>query len=156
MTNAIGFCRCRDREVYGLSRIQGKSDNESKDNLYRMEFIKRVRTQEAVWLQVFAWVRTWPPAGHLSCQVPGIAHTHSLTCGILCHPLKSSRKKPGTFISWMRTEWLRNHRICQSLDKFLVRPHVTFWCVRVQSPYLLSVEKELLNEKHVLGGVGFL
>lgn len=54
VTNATGFQRCRDREVYQVSGIQGKSDNESQDNSYRMEFINRVRAHETIWLSVLS------------------------------------------------------------------------------------------------------
>lgn len=87
----------------------------------------------------------------LSCQVLSSAHTRSLTCGVLCHPLKSSGRETGTFISWMRTEWLRDHRIDWNLDKFSVSPK-SYSDVSGSKALPACINKELLNESMFWGG----
>lgn len=83
-----------------------------------------------------------------------LVHSHMVFYVILWRVLG---KETGIFISWLRTERLRDHRTYRSLlDKFSVQPQVTPWCVRLCSPYFLSIKTDLLNEKHLLECAGFL
>ena len=95
-----------------------------------------------------------------SCSVPILPGpgqcTHTFT-HMWCLMASSEEfgRETGTFISQMRTEWLRGHRIDRSLDKFSVPPK-SYSVVSGSKVLPAHINKELLNEKRVLGCVGFL
>lgn len=148
----MGFCRCRDREVYQLSRVQGSLIRSLRAKCTAWNSLKLHRKQFGCSLDL--------SKNMASCCVPILPGpgqcTHTFT-HMWCLMASSEEfgRETGTFISQMRTEWLRGHRIDRSLDKFSVPPK-SYSVVSGSKVLPARINKELLNEKRVLGCVGFL